>query len=136
SSCAEPILQKQLFAAITMFCKKYGIPSDRIPCEKVKNIYRIAQENYVIRQLGPLFCFFAISSNHNIYTADEFCVDLKRNDSAFARKNPKQEFQSSYKAYQEFALATEIWNTTVSLMTTLGTLPDVTVQYQLNPHRL
>src|SRR5699024_3217882 len=49
SSCAEPILQKQLFAAITMFCKKYCIPSDRIPCEKVKNIDRIAQENYVIR---------------------------------------------------------------------------------------
>lgn len=136
SSCAEPFLFKQLFASITMFCKKYGIPSDRIPCEKVKNICRIARENYVIRQLGPLFCFFAIRSNLNIYTADEFCVDLKRNDSAFARKNPKQEFQSSYKAYQEFALATEIWNTTVSLMTTFGTLPDVTVQYQLNPHRL
>lgn len=136
SSCAEPILQKQLFAAITMFCKKYGIPSDRIPCEKVKNIYRIAQENYVIRQLGPLFCFFAIRSNHNIYTADEFYVDLKHNDSIFVRKNPKREFQSSYEAYQEFALATEIWNTTVSLMTTFGTLPDVTVQYQLNPHRL
>lgn len=136
SSCAEPFLFKQLFASITMFCKKYGIPSDRIPYEKVKNIYRIAQENYVICQLGLLFCFFAIRSNHNIYTADEFCVDLKRNDSAFARKNPKQEFQSSYKAYQEFVLATEIWNTTVSLMTTLGILPDVTVQYQLNPHRL
>lgn len=136
SSCAEPFLFKQLFASITMFCKKYGIPSDRIPCEKVKNIYRIAQENYVIRQLGPLFCFFAIRSNHNIYTADEFYVDLKHNDSIFVRKNPKREFQSSYEAYQEFALATEIWNTTVSLMTTFGTLPDVTVQYQLNPHRL
>lgn len=136
SSCAEPFLFKQLFASITMFCKKYGIPSDRIPCEKVKNIDRIARENYVIRQLGPLFCFFAIRSNLNIYTADEFCVDLKRNDSAFARKNPKQEFQSSYKAYQEFALATEIWNTTVSLITTLGALPDATVQYQLNAHRL
>lgn len=83
-----------------------------------------------------MFCFFAIRSDDNIYAADEFCVDLKRNDGTFARKNPKQEFQSSYKAYQEFALATELWNETVSPMTTVGILPDTTVQYQLNPHRL